>query len=605
MKRHLPRPSLTLERGLTLLSSLRPPRGPPSASSLASSAPPSPNPSSPSFPASSFSLPTPSDFSSFSSSMQPHSPARSRPTTPRPSFSPTATLWPPSSSQRSPLLPLRSPPAGAGAHKWSRRRWSRFRWATTSLLAAIGLLLVWACFPSPLAHLTLLPSSHQHTAADFPATPWPPLPQPASEQYLTYLPHSGLHNQLIELQNALLLAALLGRTLLVPQIRVGQAVAYKPSAALGEDLRVSAGCWTREDPDPACEDKESYAYLPLPSIIRLPPPSAVRTLPLPAPALLPAHLAALNLTPASVFHLPDTSVYQYKFFEHSSLQRPMGRYTTRVNLDDLARETRHHKLISLGSLFGTSRVKLSTKPAKVLRRSIKRTTTFSHPTILSAAQRVVRKLGGRDAYVAAHVRLGDGSFEQEGETRVRELWWALVRSLGLSEQLAAEVEQWAYSHPHSRGNISHPATAPLEPAPDRQALKAPHPPLSPFPNPPPRPPLKCSRDGMHTRPELLALNVPLFLATPSPDSPLLDPLRRTFPCSFSLSHPQLSALLEPVRQLATGEGVQAGQWMEGVVDALVASEGRWVRGTRGSTFSGWVGDVGWRVVRGWEVVDRG
>ena len=43
-------------------------------------------------------------------------------------------------------------------------------------------------------------------------------PQPKAEKFLSYLPHSGFHNQRIELENALLLAAYLNRTLLVPPV---------------------------------------------------------------------------------------------------------------------------------------------------------------------------------------------------------------------------------------------------------------------------------------------------------------------------------------------------------------------------------------------------
>src|SRR5712671_3500841 len=41
------------------------------------------------------------------------------------------------------------------------------------------------------------------------------------ERYLAYLPHSGFHNQRIALENALVLARILNRTLLVPPARLG------------------------------------------------------------------------------------------------------------------------------------------------------------------------------------------------------------------------------------------------------------------------------------------------------------------------------------------------------------------------------------------------
>src|SRR3954467_8612567 len=44
-----------------------------------------------------------------------------------------------------------------------------------------------------------------------------PLPK-ESEKFMTYLPHSGLHNQRIALENAVYLAWVLNRTLIVPPL---------------------------------------------------------------------------------------------------------------------------------------------------------------------------------------------------------------------------------------------------------------------------------------------------------------------------------------------------------------------------------------------------
>jgi hypothetical protein len=48
----------------------------------------------------------------------------------------------------------------------------------------------------------------------------------ATQKYLAYLPHSGFHNERVELQNALMLAHLLDRALVVPRVRIGRAMAW-------------------------------------------------------------------------------------------------------------------------------------------------------------------------------------------------------------------------------------------------------------------------------------------------------------------------------------------------------------------------------------------
>lgn len=60
----------------------------------------------------------------------------------------------------------------------------------------------------------------------------PPLPSELAsarqeERYLSYLPHSGLHNQRIALINALTLGHMLNRTVVVPYVRLGEPLPWK------------------------------------------------------------------------------------------------------------------------------------------------------------------------------------------------------------------------------------------------------------------------------------------------------------------------------------------------------------------------------------------
>src|SRR5258708_16595107 len=58
--------------------------------------------------------------------------------------------------------------------------------------------------------------------------------------YLTYLPHSGFHNQRISLENAFVLAALLNRTLIVPPARLSSnPIPYLPTRKLVSEIESS------------------------------------------------------------------------------------------------------------------------------------------------------------------------------------------------------------------------------------------------------------------------------------------------------------------------------------------------------------------------------
>ncbi|KAF9973165.1 hypothetical protein BGZ65_009413, partial [Modicella reniformis] len=57
-----------------------------------------------------------------------------------------------------------------------------------------------------------------------------------STKYLTFLPHSGFHNQRTELENALLLARLLNRTLIIPKVYLGPPMPWMTFRRLHERL---------------------------------------------------------------------------------------------------------------------------------------------------------------------------------------------------------------------------------------------------------------------------------------------------------------------------------------------------------------------------------
>ena len=68
----------------------------------------------------------------------------------------------------------------------------------------------------------------------------PPYPCASAEaHYLSYNPHSGMHNQRIQLENALVLAELLNRTLLLPSLRLGQSLAWDKGNSLQHKLEQS------------------------------------------------------------------------------------------------------------------------------------------------------------------------------------------------------------------------------------------------------------------------------------------------------------------------------------------------------------------------------
>jgi len=78
--------------------------------------------------------------------------------------------------------------------------------------------------PGYLGALTAAAAATEPASAlpsDPPSPPAYDIDKDPSTKYLTFLPHSGFHNQRTELENALLLARLLNRTLIMPKVYLG------------------------------------------------------------------------------------------------------------------------------------------------------------------------------------------------------------------------------------------------------------------------------------------------------------------------------------------------------------------------------------------------
>lgn len=77
-----------------------------------------------------------------------------------------------------------------------------------------------------------------------------------TDLYLTYLPHSGFHNQRISLENAFVLAVLLNRTLIIPPVRLSSnPIPYLPTRKLVSVIESSND--PALNPCPSGEDVDS------------------------------------------------------------------------------------------------------------------------------------------------------------------------------------------------------------------------------------------------------------------------------------------------------------------------------------------------------------
>lgn len=423
-----------------------------------------------------------------------------------------------------------------------------------------------------------------------------------SEKYMAYLPHSGFHNQRIALENALLLARMLNRTLLVPPIRLGKGIiSYHPFDKLyqlvsssGKDGMSHCNFPEASDSLPVdCHDHFDYTFVPWNWMVNFSTIDASQRLVYRWNASDAWLHDVLKIGPNDTFSFKDASPLQYRYVDADPVDFSTTRYKEAVAISLLAQVP--HRLLQFGTLFGSSRIRLRRRKNMHTRGQIREAMVFTNDLLLNTADNIKMSMGG--SFVAAHLRLDDGKFVSKSEETARVVWWKLVHDvLDFSEEDTLSLEA------HYR-NV--PIRNPPVIAEDLAAARSPYgllpPAVSSLQNR-----LPCRRN-LHKDDAMSLLNIPLYISTDIPD-PVSHPSLRiffdTFPCTFIL--PDFVQELAHLDHLKSGyDGLRIKDFLLPFLDAVVASRAHDVAGTRGSTFSQFTQDVLWRHYRGLEIVQRG
>lgn len=430
--------------------------------------------------------------------------------------------------------------------------------------------------------------------------------QPQQEKYLSYLPHSGFHNQRIELENALLLAAYLNRTLLVPPVYLASpAMPWLRYEKLHErllfqtknGLQHCAQLQQQGLPLPSeCLNNFRWTNIPwsffynmtaigqhVPVIFR--------------PGLQYEWLyKTFHIKQDDVYFFKDMSPYEYQIHDDRSQDLPLDRFNSRIDLVTL--EQIEHKVLHFGSMFGSYRVLAETEQHAEILRKIRSNMIFRNPVLSSAASRIVTQLGGANNFVGMHVRVGDGIFKLRASILVDDIFHELVdkftdltleqvieyeggieqHDLDRTESTEYEMKLRAF-HPvdEQDGNytkpitVHHAAGAHLnmeEPLIDTSKLS-------------------CQQGDATTS---KFKNTVLYIATDAPDPrnhPLLKKLFKVFPCTFILQ--DFMQELQDIKKLqVVEEGVKLDSYLIPMIDAMISAHGHTFLGTPHSTFTSYI-----------------
>jgi len=266
-----------------------------------------------------------------------------------------------------------------------------------------------------------------------------------------------------------------------------------------------------------------------------------------------------------IYWLKDSSAYELQFYDDPKSEIQQGKYKLRINLPELGGDTRNYRLLHLGTLFGSSRLRLSIRENKYTLMKVREAMTLANPYLNRLAGEIVTALGGVDTYFSIHLRVGDGL--ENSQT----IWWMLLRSVvGLSDDVIEALQ----SSTLSALSLKRPSTGHTAAVVPLQSPKG---------------------DLCATARKASALYTPVFIATDARDPhthPALQIFRSTLPCIFFGSdfpwvERQLSHIVNPL------DNSPMSRFFLSFLDAVVASRGATVIGTPESTFSRYIGEVLW------------
>ncbi|CAG8769255.1 545_t:CDS:1, partial [Acaulospora morrowiae] len=183
------------------------------------------------------------------------------------------------------------------------------------------------------------------------------------ERFLAYFAHSGFHNQRVALANAMLLAKILNRTLLMPPILFGPPIPWVRFDKLYEKLLVSTKmglehCWKIPDQIPLPAECLNYFSSTTVSWDFLFDMEPIREWHKIIDRWEPSYgwlSQNLRVSLDEDFHfIKDTTLFDYRIHDSSFASPQNVKYKRRLDIKKL--EEIDKKVLHLGSLFGLHRV---------------------------------------------------------------------------------------------------------------------------------------------------------------------------------------------------------------------------------------------------------
>jgi hypothetical protein len=429
-----------------------------------------------------------------------------------------------------------------------------------------------------------------------------PIQVQADEQFLAYLPHSGFHNQRIELENAMLLANYLNRTLLLPPVYLWSLAmpwlrfdkCYE--RLLLQSKRGLSHCKSIPSSYPApseCLNYETWTSVPWSFFYSMDGFTDhvryIQRYDLSYEWLY----ENLHIKSSDIHFEKDMTPFDFRVYDDPESKTPVGRFKSRIDLATL--QAIPQKVLHFGSVFGSYRILAQTPEHAELHRILRNNMIFRNEYLLRATDAVVSKIGGVKGFAGLHIRIGDGLFARKKTITIDDMYHELVNQF--TDLTKEEVEKIDYTHVEDRledeeyevkryrwqtekskvpNGVQEPVVVQHPPDEELERTLQQSTPIT----------MNCAKHQGKTASFL----TPIYLATDAPkprQNPLFRKLFETFPCVFVLDDFK-EALDELTRLQVVEDGVNMASYLIPMVDAMIAAHGHTFLGTKDSTFSSYI-----------------
>ncbi|CAO3640606.1 unnamed protein product [Cunninghamella blakesleeana] len=389
------------------------------------------------------------------------------------------------------------------------------------------------------------------------------------EKYLSYLPHSGFHNQRIAMVNALLLAHCLNRTLLLPPVKLGAPIHWRKHESLElYHRRLSKATLNHcqlyliQNNDQSipseCEKSFKYTSLRWDRLFSL--EGIKQKVRIRYRDDYDRHYLEkkYGITKADTYYIKDELLYDYRIIENGL--GGLHKYQRIIKVEDLV--LRKERLISFGSLFGNGRMILQDKSLLTYLNQQLIFDKSALPDLFNEMERMLSIIGGPTSYISIHARTGDSIFERFAPQVMEKLWTNLQRYVPiLQESKYLEQEQFEKEQQDSSYKCYESSNT-LGPAIDWEQKKV-----------------------------INQRSLVMFMATDSMnprENDLFKNIYERFPCIvtlndlFDFKSSPLATMINPE------DGINYGKFLIPFLDGLMASRGQTFNGSIWSTFSKYI-----------------